>query len=207
MIRIRTLPNSLIQGFSRKFSIFARHFYTTPLKYGEFKITPARKVPAHIPRPGYVGNPDYPHHNLVLDPIRIHSEKTLQKMRAASKLAAKAVSNAIKAVKVGITTDHLDEIVHNTIVEGGAYPSPIDYYGFPKSVCTSVNEVVVHGIPDLRPLKDGDYVNVDVTCFLDGVHGDSSAMALVGNVHPDIVKLVFLLENSRKRNKNIDKRY
>ncbi len=164
--------------------------YTPPLEYGKYGVTPARKVPPEIPRPGYVGNPDYRRHNLALDPIRVHSPATLSKMAAAGQLAAKAVQNALKAVKEGMTTDAIDEIVHNTIIAAGAYPSPIDYYGFPKSVCTSVNEIVVHGIPDLRPLESGDYVNVDVTCYLNGVHGDSSGMALVGKVHPDVVQLV-----------------
>lgn len=89
-----------------------------------------------------------------------------------------------------MTTDDIDKIVHQSIISQGAYPSPIGFMGFPKSVCTSVNEVVCHGIPNLRPLENGDSLNIDVTCYVDGVHGDTSVMACVGEVHPDIRSLI-----------------
>lgn len=87
-------------------------------------------------------------------------------------------------MKIGITTDELDTIVHDYIISQGAYPAAIYYMGFPKSVCSSVNEVVCHGVPDLRPLQDGDWINLDVTTYIDGVFGDTSAMALAGTSHP-----------------------
>jgi methionyl aminopeptidase len=95
-------------------------------------------------------------------------------------------------VRPGITTDEIDVFVHEATVERGAYPSPLNYHGYPKSVCTSVNEVICHGIPDSRALQDGDIVNLDVTCYVGGVHGDTNATFLVGNVDPasrDLVKV------------------
>lgn len=91
-------------------------------------------------------------------------------------------------VKPGVTTDSIDKAVHEMIVQGGAYPSPLGYGGFPKSVCTSINECICHGIPDSRPLQDGDIVNIDVTVFLDGHHGDTSRMFLVGDAVTDEAK-------------------
>ena len=93
-------------------------------------------------------------------------------------------------VRPGITTDEIDRVVHDLSVEAGGYPSPLNYRGYPKSVCTSVNEVICHGIPDSRPLADGDIINVDVTLYRAGVHGDTSATFLVGDVDPASVRLV-----------------
>lgn len=182
--------------FNGAIRLFSTRFKPT-LGHGEYKVTPARETPGGIPRPPYVGDAYHARHNLVLDPIEIKQPETLHRMEAAGKVVAKAIKNALAAVKEGVTTDALDEIVHNTITQARAYPSPIDYYGFPKSVCISVNEVLVHGIPDLRPLQKGDYLNIDSTCFLSGVHSDSSAMAIVGEVHPDVLKLVNLVRQGR----------
>lgn len=89
-----------------------------------------------------------------------------------------------------MTLDDIDEMVHNFIVSQDAYPSAIDFMRFPKSVCTSVNDVVAHGVPNSYVLQDGDYLNIDVVCYKDGFHGDNSGMVLLGNVHPDVQKLV-----------------
>ena len=89
-----------------------------------------------------------------------------------------------------MTTNDVDRIVHDFIISHDAYPTPIGFMGFPKSVCTSVNEVVCHGIPNLRPLENGDYLNIDCTLYKDGVHGDSSVMVKIGDIHPDIQKLI-----------------
>jgi len=89
-----------------------------------------------------------------------------------------------------MSLDDIDKIVHDSILEQGAYPSCIDFQHFPKSVCTSVNEVVSHGVPNNKILEDGDYLNIDVTCYYKGHYGDTSAMIMIGHVHPDIVKLV-----------------
>jgi methionyl aminopeptidase len=101
-------------------------------------------------------------------------------MRAAGKLAAQVLEHACSLAKPGVTTDAIDRAVHEMVVAAGAYPSPLNYGRFPKSVCTSVNEVVCHGIPDDRQLQEGDIVNIDVTVYLDGYHGDTSRMVYVG---------------------------
>ncbi|HSM91236.1 MAG TPA: type I methionyl aminopeptidase, partial [Anaeromyxobacteraceae bacterium] len=141
------------------------------------RVTPARAVPEEIPRPEYAqtGQPR-------LSQKDVKSPEELERQRRACRAAARALRVAGEAVKVGITTDALDEIAHAEIVRLGGYPSPLNYRGFPKSICTSVNEVICHGIPDSRPLEDGDIVNLDVTVYLDGMHGDCSATFLVGNV-------------------------
>jgi methionyl aminopeptidase len=145
-------------------------------------ISPRRPVPASIPRPEYVDKPaPTPFQgSYVTDPA------TIERMRAASKLAAQALA----AVAPGVTTDELDAVGHEFIVEHGAYPSTLGYRGYPKSLCTSVNEVICHGIPDDRPLEDGDIVNVDITAYLDGVHGDTNATFLVGDVDEESRLLV-----------------
>ena len=117
-------------------------------------------------------------------------------MKVVCKLGRLVLDTAHKAVKVGVTTDELDQIVHETAIENDCYPSPLNYYKFPKSVCTSVNEVVCHGIPDKRPLKDGDIVNLDVTVFHHGYHGDLNETYLVGNVDKKGKKLVEKTYNS-----------
>lgn len=111
-------------------------------------------------------------------------------MRRTGALAAEILLSAGDLVRPGITTDEIDRVVHDLSVEVGGYPSPLNYRGFPKSVCTSVNEVICHGIPDSRPLVSGDIINIDVTLYRDGVHGDTSATFLVGDVDPSSVKLV-----------------
>ena len=111
-------------------------------------------------------------------------------MRRACAAAARVLRVAGEAVRPGITTDGLDELAHAEIVRLGGYPSPLNYRGFPKSICTSVNEVICHGIPDSRPLQDGDIVNLDITVYLDGMHGDCSATFLVGEVDAEGRRLV-----------------
>ncbi len=103
-------------------------------------------------------------------------------MRRVCSAAAEILVEVAPHVVPGTTTDRLDEIVHEATISRGGYPSPLNYRGFPKSVCTSVNEVICHGIPDSRPLADGDIVNVDVTIYLDGVHGDTSVTFPVGGI-------------------------
>lgn len=112
--------------------------------------------------------------------IKIHTSEEFAKMRAAGRLAAEVLDFITDYVKVGVTTDFLNNLCHNKIVENGAIPAPLNYRGFPKSICTSVNHVVCHGIPSDKILKDGDILNIDVTVILDGWHGDSSRMYYVG---------------------------
>jgi methionyl aminopeptidase len=142
------------------------------------KVSPRRHVPASIPRPEYVDRPaPRPYVG-----SEIKDEDTIRRMRAAGRLASQALDVVDAAIAPGVTTDELDALAHDFLVTHGAYPSTLGYRSYPKSVCTSVNEVICHGIPDSRPLQDGDIVNVDITAFLDGVHGDTNRTYLVGNV-------------------------
>ncbi len=150
-------------------------------------IGPTRRVPPEIEAPeyavrGYPANP--PTENPVKDP------ETLERMRLAGQAARRVLRAVAAEVAPGVTTDHLDEVAHVTSIEEGGYPSPLNYHGYPKSLCTSVNEVICHGIPDSRPLREGDIVNCDVTLFIHGVHGDLSETFLVGEVDPVSRKLV-----------------
>ena len=132
-------------------------------------------MPANIPRPPYA--PDAP----TLVPA-VPPDEIPERMRAAGHTAREVLLELEAAVAPGVTTDELDRICHEAYIARGGYPSTLDYKGYPKSLCTSVNEVICHGIPDDRPLEDGDIVNCDVTIYLHGVHGDCSATFLIGDV-------------------------
>lgn len=136
-----------------------------------------RKVPAHIPRPEYVGKK----HPRTGEPD-VKTPEIIERMRVAGRIAAQALAEVGRNVRPGVTTDELDVIGHEFMLDHGAYPSTLGYRGFPKSLCTSVNEVICHGIPDDTVLRDGDIVNVDITAFIDGVHGDTDATYLCGDV-------------------------
>ena len=112
--------------------------------------------------------------------IKLHSAEALPGMRAAGLLAAQTLDHIAGYVKPGVTTEDLNEICHTFITDRGAVPAPLNYKGFPKSVCTSVNHVICHGIPGPKKLKDGDTLNIDVTVILDGWYGDTSRMFFVG---------------------------
>jgi methionyl aminopeptidase len=149
-------------------------------------VSPARDVPASIPRPPYVLTGGQPAPG---DPAPKSAEQ-LGRMRRAGRIAAEILATAGAAVRPGVTTDDLDALVHDECVRRGVYPSPLGYRGFPKSVCTSLNEVICHGIPDNTVIRDGDIVNLDVTVFTEGVHGDTNATFLCGNVDVQSRKLV-----------------
>jgi methionyl aminopeptidase len=153
-------------------------------------VAPRRDVPSHIPRPDDAssGRPVR-----TVEPM-VKSPETIAKMRTAGLVAAKVLQTTASALEPGITTDALDAVCHEATIALGAYPSPLNYHGFPKSICTSVNEVICHGIPDSRPLADGDIVNLDVTVYVDGVHGDTSATFAVGNVDAESGRLVRITE-------------
>lgn len=119
------------------------------------------------------------------DRILLHSEESIERMENAARLARRTLDYACSLAEAGVTTDEIDRCVHQAILKGGAYPSPLNYAGFPKSVCSSVNEVICHGIPDARALQEGDVVSFDVSCFLGGVHGDNCATVIVGDVAVD----------------------
>ena len=116
-----------------------------------------------------------------MNKVTIHDAKDFEKMRAAGKLAAEILDFITPYVKAGVTTNSLNKLCHDKIIENGAIPAPLNYKGFPKSICTSVNHVICHGVPNEKPLKDGDIVNIDVTVILDGWYGDTSRMYFVGN--------------------------
>jgi methionyl aminopeptidase len=155
-----------------------------------YPVSPRRPVPDSIQKPPYAdgGTPPRWH-----EPA-IKSAEIVERMRRAGALAAEVLRMAGERVASGVTTDEIDVFVHDLTIARGAYPSPLNYNGFPKSVCTSVNEVICHGIPDARPLEDGDIVNLDVTVYLDGVHGDTNATFFVGDVDDESRQLVGVTE-------------
>ena len=127
---------------------------------------------------GRVGPPSLPH-----DTVLIHDAESIVKMRTAAKLARKLLDYACSpsVACVGSTTEQIDNLIRDAALVNGAYPSPLNYMGFPKSLCSSINEVVCHGIPDTRPLESGDIVSFDVSCYVGGVHGDNCATVIVGD--------------------------
>ena len=122
--------------------------------------------------------------------IKVHGAEAFAGMRAAGRLTAQALDMLTEHVRPGVTTDELDQLVFDFAVAHGAYPAPLDYRGYRKSICTSLNHVVCHGLPDRKPLREGDIVNIDVTLIVDGWHGDSSRMFLVGEVPRKAQRLV-----------------
>jgi methionyl aminopeptidase len=157
-----------------------------------------RPVPDHIVRPDYAqpGAQGIPKNYILSKSGRKRSIKNkmestdLIRMRKAGKAAREVLEIVLNAVKPGITTNELDQIAHEESIRRGGYPSPLGYRGFPKSLCTSINEVICHGIPEDRVLKDGDIINCDVTLYLDGMHGDCSETAFVGTPSKEARDLV-----------------
>lgn len=145
-----------------------------------------RTVPPWIPHPEYVGKPAPARTS---EPL-VKDAATIEKMRHASRIAADALAVLGRAVRPGISTDELDGIGHDYLVNHGAYPSTLGYRGYPKSVCTSLNEVICHGIPDSTTVQNGDILNIDITAYIDGVHGDTNATFLAGTVGEDARMLV-----------------
>jgi methionyl aminopeptidase len=150
------------------------------------RISARRPVPAHIPRPEYVDRPG----PAPFTGSEVKDSDTIERMRIAGKLAAGARDLVGSHVAPGITTDELDRIGHEYLCDHGAYPSTLGYKNFPKSLCASVNEVICHGIPDSYVVQDGDIVNIDITAFLNGVHGDTNATFLTPGVSQEVHDLV-----------------
>jgi methionyl aminopeptidase len=150
------------------------------------RISPKLDVPASIPRPEYVGKAT----PSKFTGSNIKTPEQIEKIRHSGKIAAQAIELVGRNAKPGITTDELDKIAHNFLIENGAYPSTLGYRGYPKSICSSLNEVICHGIPDDTVLEDGDILNIDITAYIDGFHGDSNQTFLVGEVKPEVADLV-----------------
>jgi methionyl aminopeptidase len=158
-------------------------------------VSPRLGVP-----PTIIG-PDYAAHGrpVRVDEPMVKSNDVIERMRRAGRVAADVLQTTAGALEAGTTTDALDVICHEATVRHGAYPSPLNYHGYPKSLCTSVNEVICHGIPDSRPLGEGDIVNLDVTVYLDGVHGDTNATFGVGNIDDASQRLILVTRESLEK--------
>jgi methionyl aminopeptidase len=164
-----------------------------PLRPGQ--QTPLRPVPPHITRPEYVGKPAP---SRSTDPW-VQPPEIIEAMRVAGKIGAQALQAGGDAVRPGVTTDEVDRVVHEFLLDHDAYPSTLGYRGFPKSCCTSINEVICHGIPDSTAIQDGDIVNIDVTAYIGGVHGDTNATFLAGDVDEEDRLLVERTLEATKR--------
>ena len=154
------------------------------------EVSPMRTVPPHIARPPYADTG-------VVTRVaeeRVKSPEVIERMRHAGAVAAEVLRIVGEAVAPGVTTEELDIIAHEAYIARDAYPSTVNYHGYPKSICTSVNEVICHGIPDSRVLVDGDIVNIDVTAYIGGVHGDTNATFFAGNVSEESRRLVQVTE-------------
>lgn len=158
-------------------------------------VSPQRPVPAHIERPDYVGleaPPEYTGED-------VYDAATVERIRRAAQLAADAMVATAQLIRPGVTTEELDAYAHQYLTDRGAYPSCLSYRGFPKAICTSVNEVICHGIPDSTVLAEGDIVNLDITAYIDGVHGDHNRTFFVGEVDEETRLLVERTEEAMMR--------
>jgi methionyl aminopeptidase len=153
-------------------------------------ITPMRSVPDHIERPSYADTGVVERWD---EPV-VKSDDVIERMRHAGRVAAEVLRLSGEFLRPGITTDEVDEYTHGLFIERGAYPSTLNYHGYPKSLCSSANEVICHGIPDSRVIRDGDIMNLDVTGFIGGVHGDTNATFLIGEVSEENRRLVRVTE-------------
>lgn len=152
-------------------------------------------MPSSIVAPEYVGKKSpAPHRG-----GDVYSADDIEKIRVAGRIAAQAVEAAGAAIGPGVTTDAIDAIAHEFLVSHGAYPSTLGYRGFPKSCCTSLNEVICHGIPDDTVIQEGDIVNIDITAYVDGMHGDLNKTFIVGEATEEARNLVVRTEESLRR--------
>ncbi|KAI9321787.1 methionine aminopeptidase, merops subfamily M24 [Dichotomocladium elegans] len=168
-------PRSI--AFARRSFHSALALHTPPRRTGQSGV---KWVPTSIPRPPYAAEGLSSEWESVIP--RLTRPDQIQGLREACQLAKQVLFLGGQMCQPGTTTDEIDKVLHEAIVAKGAYPSPLNYMGYPKSVCTSVNNIIAHSIPDNRPLRDGDIINIDVTVYLNGYHGDTSATFLVGNV-------------------------
>lgn len=185
--------------------------YKATVREGEFAVLPAQEIPSFVRRPAYAvaadGRPQVPGHKTgsgslppyvdadptdwAVDPSgEVQSPAALEKMRRVCRLAATALKIAMNMSKPGVTTDAIDAAVHQYLISQGSYPAAVNFFGFPKSICASVNEVACHGVPDLRPLREGDVVSYDCTAYLDGFFGDCAGTAVVAPAASEHEELV-----------------
>ena len=158
-------------------------------------LSQQRSVPGEIVRPPYVGKATPPAHQ----GGDVYDAESIEKIRRAGRISSQALDLIGAALKPGMTTDEIDRIGHEFVLDHGAYPSTLGYRGYPKSLCTSVNEVICHGIPDDTVLQEGDLVNVDITSYLDGVHGDTNRTFIVGEGTQEVRELVERTEEALRR--------
>lgn len=170
----------------RKSSMKSRTFTKKKYQQSVFPgiVSPIREVPAAIARPPYVPN------SIQLPKAPLDVEEKVKRMRLAGKAVREVMLEVAKHIEPGIPTEELDRIAHEETIKRGAYPSTLQYHGFPKSLCSSVNEIICHGIPDSRKLVEGDICNIDITVYLDGVHGDHNETFFVGQVDQESKTLV-----------------
>lgn len=183
------LPFPLMGLFSMPKS-FEGYPFTGPLRPAE--VTPRDSVPSSIAKPDYAddGVPTSEQaveHRRTID---VNTPEQIAIMREVGRIGREVLEAAAAAIKPGVTSDEIDKIVYDATISRGAYPSPLNYCGFPKSVCTSVNEVICHGIPDTRPLEEGDILNLDVSVYKDGHHTDLNETFFVGKVDDESKALV-----------------
>lgn len=159
------------------------------------RVSPLLGVPSNIKKPEYVGKPA----PAKFTGSDVKTPDQIEKIRAAGRIAAGAIEMLRSHATPGVTTDSLDKLAHEYILDHGAYPSALGYRGFPKSICTSLNEVICHGIPDDTVLEDGDILNIDITAYLEGFHGDLNHTLEIGNVSEEVHQLVVRTKESLER--------
>ncbi|KAJ0400249.1 hypothetical protein ATCC90586_009302 [Pythium insidiosum] len=169
-------------------SMFEGFEFTGKLRPG--KVSPMQTVPEHIARPDYWQTGQPVSEQQADNRIPVYTKEQIEGIREACHAGRQVLDIAAKALRVGVTGDEIDRVCHDACIELGCYPSPLNYYNFPKSLCISVNEVICHGIPDSRELEDGDIVNLDISVFKDGYHGDLNETYLLGKVDDEGVRLV-----------------
>ena len=170
--------------------------FTGPLRPFPYSFTGKRAVPDAVKKPDYAktGAPNTHFQALADKAPPVCGPEEIAKIREACKIARGAIDAGHRAVAPGVTTEEIDRVVHEYIIANDAYPSPLNYYNFPRSCCTSVNECICHGIPDTRPLEAGDIMNLDISVYKDGFHADMNETYLVGEVSEsskDLVKATY----------------
>jgi len=158
-------------------------------------VSPQRAVPPRIPRPEYVGRPA----PAAYAGGDVYTAEEIERIRRSGRIAAQAIERVGEAIRPGVTTEELDRVAHEFLVANDAYPSTLGYRGYPKSCCTSLNEIVCHGIPDDTVLRDGDLINVDITAYREGMHGDLNRTFIVGDADQDTIDLVTRTEEAMHR--------